>query len=168
MRANLAYMDSPAERRSSRKQFEAFVSQRLRALRKENTAKLPLSARILRYFFLISIAVAAAFTVLDIVSYLASLSVESRSSHESLLQLLLTVYLLVAGIPLLIYCENTSVAHLSGSSRAKVNALLHLGALMFLASGILLRMEYFLSFLAIGMASLFVIRYARVWSHHRA
>jgi hypothetical protein len=152
------------QRKMSR-ELEAFVNERLKVLRVENFAKLPLSWRLFIRIVRPLSYLAAGMAVLDLLhkihlDFIAPVFAD-HFSKQSLLHLALGAYLLFLGVPLFRYCERTRLASLPSPLRNYIDLLLYCGALVFIASSLLLRLEVYWLGTVLALLSLAMVRYAR-------
>ena len=157
-------MRFPGDRHSSSKDFEAFIRNRLRIVKAENFAKLPLASRLFQHFtkaLLVALLVGYSFEIVSPV-------MEQNFSHDSLLQLAVIIFLFAGAFPLSRFYENTSVRQLSVARRVVANMLLCLGGLAFLVAALFLRLESYFSFIAAISVCGFVLYFARSYAKCRA
>jgi hypothetical protein len=140
---------------------------RLRVLRASNSSyiaakfsTLPFKVRLLIYAFWFVLVAQFAYLAINVITPL----IEQEFSPESLRNFVVQAYLIVVGVPFLMFCLNTPLKHLSSSQKVFVDLLLYLGALTFLASGLLLGFEYYFSFVVVGLSAVIVILYARAYA----
>ena len=145
-------------------EFRRYIAQRLRVVRAQNFASLPPGSKLFFYFYRFLIALVVVGLALEV----AVPVIEQDFSRQSLSQLGTILYLLVCGVPLFMACESTRLGHLSARKKAALNVVLHLGALTFLASAVLVRAELYGFALCAAIVAVIIVRYAKVHAngHH--